>query len=149
MVRVQNKKKVTNISRKQEHVMNMGYNRVYNSSAKKSQQGTCWEKNELKLYAAPSWGLCVTTTYWLLSYYCLCWPTSSSTEHITCCRPHLILFSLSYGTGMAVASSSPEGPMEVFNEPGIVFPCSDEQFFSLLCGGWRRDLYVSQQITGE
>lgn len=67
-------------------------------------------------------------------YYCLCWPTDSSTEHITCCRPHLILLFLSYGTGMAVASPTPEGPMEVFNEPGTVFHCSDEQFFSLCVG---------------
>ena len=61
----------------------------------------------------------------------LCWPTESNTEQVTCCRSHPTLFSLSDGTGMAVASAAPESPMEVLNEPGTVFHCSDECFVPL------------------
>jgi len=64
----------------------------------------------------------------------LCRSTDSNTEEVTCCRPHPTLFSLSDGTGVVVASAAPENSMEVLNEPGTVFHCSDELFVPLCWG---------------
>lgn len=54
----------------------------------------------------------------------LCWPTDSNTEQVT----DPTLFSLSDGTGMVVASATPESP-KVLNDPETIFHGSDEHSF--------------------